>query len=170
VKEVEDELEEMIHEKKGVIETTHLGEANVNPSQFRQVINNLITNALKFSRPGVPPHIAIKSTIAEGSQLQNENPDLSGSSLSPNKNYCHINFTDNGIGFDPQYKDKIFEVFQRLHDENSYSGTGIGLAIVKKIVEYHNGIITATGEVNKGARFDIYIPDSSTQSFSSIST
>jgi two-component system, sensor histidine kinase len=169
VKEVENELQEMIHEKKGVVETTNLGKANINPSQFRQVISNLISNALKFSRPGVPPRIVIKSTIAEGGQLQNENPDLSGNRLSPNKNYCHISFTDNGIGFDPQYKDKIFEVFQRLHDETNYSGTGIGLAIVKKIVEHHGGIITATGEINKGASFDIYIPDSSTDSFSSVS-
>jgi signal transduction histidine kinase len=170
VKEVENELQEMIHEKKGVIETTNLGEASVNPSQFRQVISNLITNALKFSRLGAPPRIVIKSTIAQGGQLQNESPDLSGSRLSPNKNYCHISFTDNGIGFDPQYKDKIFEVFQRLHDESIYPGTGIGLAIVKKIVEHHGGIITATGQVNKGASFDIYIPDSSTDSFRSIST
>jgi signal transduction histidine kinase len=170
VKEVENELQEMIDEKKGVIETTNLGEANINPSQFRQVINNLITNSLKFSRPGVPLRIVIKSTIAESGQLQNENPDLSGNRLLPNKNYCHISFTDNGIGFDPQYKDKIFEVFQRLHDESNYSGTGIGLAIVKKIVEHHNGIITATGEISKGASFDIYIPDSSNDSFKSIST
>jgi len=170
VNEVKNELEELIHEKKAVIETTNLGEANINPSQFRQVISNLTTNALKFSRPGVPPRITIKSTIAEGDKLQNENADLSGGSLSPNKNYCHLSFTDNGIGFDPQYKDKIFEVFQRLHDETNYSGTGIGLAIVKKIVEYHNGVITATAEVNKGARFDIYIPDPSTDSLRADST
>ena len=73
------------------------------------------------------------------------------------------------IGFDPQYKDKMFEVFQRLHDETNYSGKGIGLAIVKKIVEYHNGIITATGGVNKGASFDIYIPDSSKDSLRAVS-
>ena len=123
-------------------------------------MSNLITNALKFSRTGVPPHITIKSKIADGSQLQNENPHIPAGKLSPGKNYCHINFSDNGIGFDPQYKNKIFEVFQRLHDERNYSGTGIGLAIVKKIIEHHNGVITAAGEVNKGASFDIYVPDS----------
>ena len=72
--------------------------------------------------------------------------------------YYHISITDNGIGFDQQYKDRIFEVFQRLHDKQKIAGTGIGLAIVKNIVENHNGIITATGELNKGATFDIYIP------------
>ena len=74
--------------------------------------------------------------------------------------YCHITVSDNGIGFEAEYKDRIFEVFQRLHGKSEYPGTGIGLAIVKKIVENHNGIITATAELDKGARFDIYIPQS----------
>ena len=72
--------------------------------------------------------------------------------------YCHIKVSDNGIGFDPQYKDRIFEVFQRLHGKDAYTGTGIGLAIVKKIVENHQGVIMATGEPGKGVSFDIYIP------------
>lgn len=66
--------------------------------------------------------------------------------------------SDNGIGFDPQYKERIFGVFQRLHGKAEYNGTGIGLAIVKKIVENHEGFIIATGESGKGARFDIYFP------------
>ena len=66
--------------------------------------------------------------------------------------------SDNGIGFDLQYKERIFEIFQRLSTNKSYEGTGMGLAIVKKIVENHNGIITATSEINKGATFDIYLP------------
>lgn len=70
----------------------------------------------------------------------------------------HISISDNGVGFDPQYKDRIFEIFQRLHESDKYKGTGIGLAICKRIVENHNGIITATGEPDKGAMFDIYIP------------
>jgi signal transduction histidine kinase len=74
------------------------------------------------------------------------------------KSYCHISVTDNGIGFEPEYKDRIFEVFQKLHNREEYEGTGIGLAIVKKIVENHNGIVTATSQLNKGATFDIYIP------------
>lgn len=66
--------------------------------------------------------------------------------------------SDNGIGFEQQYSEKIFEVFQRLHGKNEFNGTGIGLSIVKRIVENHNGVITATGEPHKGATFDIYIP------------
>jgi signal transduction histidine kinase len=78
--------------------------------------------------------------------------------LEPEKEYCHIRITDNGIGFEQQYSEKIFEVFQRLHGKEKYSGTGIGLSIVKKIVDNHNGIITAKSELGKGATFDIYIP------------
>jgi light-regulated signal transduction histidine kinase (bacteriophytochrome) len=73
-------------------------------------------------------------------------------------NYGHILISDNGIGFDAKYSEKIFDVFQRLHSRTDYSGTGIGLAIVKKIVDNHNGVIIANGEPNKGATFDIYIP------------
>jgi signal transduction histidine kinase len=76
----------------------------------------------------------------------------------PQKEYDHISISDNGIGFDPRYKEQIFEVFQRLYGKDEYPGTGIGLAIVKKIVKNHSGIITATGELDKGATFDIYIP------------
>ena len=78
--------------------------------------------------------------------------------LLPGKKCCHISICDNGIGFEPKFKDKIFEVFQRLHSVEEYTGTGIGLAIVKKIVENHNGTITASGDLGEGARFDIYIP------------
>jgi len=151
VEEVIIDLEENITEKKAIIDYKQLDEAYINPFQFRQLIQNLIVNALKFSKAGTPPHITIKSRIAAGSHFKNEN-------LLPDKNYCHISFTDNGIGFDPQYKEQIFEVFQRLHSREEYYGTGMGLAIVKKIVEKHNGIITAEGKPGQGATFNIYIP------------
>ena len=77
--------------------------------------------------------------------------------LSKEKTYYHIIVSDNGIGFDDLYHSKIFEVFQRLHGKDQYTGTGIGLAIVKKIVENHNGLITATGLPDQGATFDIYL-------------
>ena len=99
----------------------------------------------------VPALIKIESEIAEGSSFEEK-------SLENETQYCHIKVSDNGIGFEPQYSKKIFDVFQRLHGRDHYNGTGIGLAIVKKIVENHNGMITAKGEQNKGAAFDIYIP------------
>jgi two-component system CheB/CheR fusion protein len=94
--------------------------------------------------------------LATGSQLRNQYP---ASAFSSATNYYHIAVTDNGIGFEPQYKELIFKVFQRLHDREIYPGTGIGLAIVKKIVDNHKGFITATSELNKGTTFDIFIPE-----------
>ena len=99
----------------------------------------------------MPSHIKLSSRIVKGSNLNIEK-------LSPEKNYCHITVKDNGIGFEPHFSERIFEVFQKLHGKDIYGGTGIGLAIVKKIVENHKGIIIATSELNKGAQFDIYIP------------
>ena len=78
--------------------------------------------------------------------------------LAPDRAYYLLTISDNGIGFEEQYEHRIFEVFQRLHGKDEYKGTGIGLAIVKKIVDNHRGIIKATGKLNQGARFDIYFP------------
>ena len=151
VEEVKNEFKDTMQEKRATIEVNKMCDAHIIPFQFRQLIQNLIGNSLKFSDPEKPLLIKIRSIISTGRALNNEQ-------LSPEKEYCHISVEDNGIGFDPQYRDQIFEVFQRLHSRDEYPGTGIGLAIVKKIVENHNGIITASGELGKGATFDIYIP------------
>jgi light-regulated signal transduction histidine kinase (bacteriophytochrome) len=151
IEEVKAELKENIEEKHAVVEAKEMCEINIIPFQFRQLMHNLLRNALKFSSPRRRPRILIKSRIMKGKELKNEK-------LVGTKSYCHISVSDNGIGFEPEYKDRIFEVFQKLHGKEKYDGTGIGLAIVKKIVENHNGIVTATGQLNKGATFDIYIP------------
>jgi PAS domain S-box-containing protein len=151
IDEIKEELVEELDEKNVTIETNDLCHANIIPFQFRQLIHNLVSNSMKFSNPDIPPCITINSETAPGSELDNDK-------LSPQKSYCHISVSDNGIGFEPQYSEKIFDVFQRLHGQEKYKGTGIGLSIVKKIVENHEGIITATGELNEGATFDIYIP------------
>jgi two-component system CheB/CheR fusion protein len=156
--EVTLQLAEHILQKGAVITTGKLDSIYSNHFQIRNVFNNLLANALKFSKPGIAPHIIIKSKIASAGYFQSQNTSLAPGCLPLGQNYCHISFSDNGIGFDPQYKNKIFEVFQRLHNREEYVGTGIGLAIVKKIIENHNGFITATGELGKGATFDIYIP------------
>ena len=150
VEEVKTELKESLEEKKATIEASPMCDAKIIPFQFRQLLHNLISNALKFSKPGTPPHITIKSRNIIPSQA-NEAGLIGG------QEYCHITISDNGIGFEPKFKDKIFDVFQKLHGKSEYAGTGIGLAIVKKIVENHNGIIVATGELDKGASFDIYL-------------
>lgn len=157
VEEVKKDLSEIIEEKNATIETHLLCEVHIIPFQFHQAIYNLISNSLKFSSPGKPPHIIIKDELAQGGELQSKNTALADRLISE-KQYCHITVSDSGIGFEPKFKDKIFEVFQRLFTKDEYPGTGIGLSIVKKIIENHNGIITAAGELNRGAAFDIYIP------------
>ena len=156
--QVKDDLKEAIQETGAVIEAQELCEINIIPFQLRQLLNNLIGNALKFSREGVNPHIVIKNETAKGNKFNDHLLKDNKEKLLPNAYYCHISISDNGIGFEQQYNERIFEVFQRLHAQEQYRGTGIGLAICKKIVENHNGIITATGKVNEGATFDIYLP------------
>ncbi len=158
IEEVKSDLSELIAEKGAVIKIGKLVRADVNVFQFRQVFNNLVNNSLKFSLPGISPRITIKSSFAKGLQLQNENPALAVGRLKAQQEYCHISFSDNGIGFAPEYNEQIFGVFQRLHNRDAFTGSGIGLSIVKKIVENHNGIIIASGKLNKGATFQIYIP------------
>jgi PAS domain S-box-containing protein len=151
IDEVKDDLKEELEHQDAIIEVEKTCNADVIPFQFRQLLYNLVSNSLKFSKPETHSIIKVKCEIAKGSALDHDK-------LNAETNYCHIKITDNGIGFEQQYSSKIFEVFQRLHGKLEYTGTGIGLAIVKKIVDNHNGIITATGEQNIGATFDIYIP------------
>ena len=158
VEEVKADLKEVIDEKNAVIEFSNLCSVNIIPFQFRQLIYNLLSNALKFSKQDIPPHIVIACSNEKGNDLISIKSDLPSTKLSLEKSYSHISVKDNGIGFDPQFKERIFEVFQRLHGKSEYVGTGIGLAIVKKIVDNHDGIIEATSEVNEGAIFDVYIP------------
>jgi light-regulated signal transduction histidine kinase (bacteriophytochrome) len=158
IEEVKNELRDTIQEKHASIEANDICPANIIAFQFRQLMYNLISNALKFSNPGIPSHIIIRSSIVKGNKLNSEKPAVPSGKLSPEKLYCHITVKDNGIGFEPHFSERIFGVFQKLHSKEIYEGTGIGLAIVKKIVENHKGFITATGELNKGATFDIYIP------------
>lgn len=151
IEEVKTDFKEALAQKKGEIVLEEVCEANVIPFQIRQLFHNLLSNSIKFASSERPLHIRVRCELVRGDKLKVIVP-------FPEKIYCHISISDNGIGFDPQYKERIFEVFQRLHGKEEYSGTGIGLAIVKKIVDNHNGTITASGELNKGARFDIYFP------------
>jgi PAS domain S-box-containing protein len=151
IEEVKNEFKDAIAEKNAVIEVKEICEVKIIPFQFRQLMHNLISNALKFSNPKIPPHIKISSVNITYSKKNEAN-------LSPHKEYCHISISDNGIGFEKEFAEKIFEVFQKLHTKDEYAGTGIGLAIVKKIIENHNGIITVTSELMKGTTFNIYIP------------
>ena len=151
VEEVKEDLEQDLEDKNIAITIINDCALDIIPFQFRQMLFNLISNSLKFTRENNIPEITIECFSATGSELKN-------TKLNPDLKYCHIKFSDNGIGFEPEYSEKIFEVFQRLHGKEKYDGTGIGLAIVRRIVDNHNGFITASGVVNEGATFDIYVP------------
>ena len=117
--------------------------------QLRQLFENLISNSLKYARPGVPPLISIDAQRVTVS-LKN--------SAKRSSRYHKITVADNGIGFDPEYNERIFEMFQRLHSRAEYEGTGIGLSIVRKIVQAHGGFVEAHGEPGVGATFTVYLP------------
>ncbi len=151
IQEVVEELKDEILQMNARIDIKESCELKIIPFQFRQLFHNLLSNSLKFSRAGIPAEIIITCKIENGYTHENLN-------LIPHQKYCHIIYKDNGIGFEQLYSEKIFDLFQRLHGKETYDGTGIGLAIVKKIVENHNGFITAIGELDQGAVFEIFIP------------
>lgn len=151
IEEIKNDISDDIDAKKGKLSITGDCKCKVIPFQIRQLIENLLRNSLKFSSPGRPLEIAINIDQVIGVSI--DHPDA-----IKKKQYCHISIVDNGIGFDPLYKDKIFEIFQRLHSKEKFAGSGIGLSIVKKIVKNHNGIIQAESELGHGATFNIYLP------------
>jgi light-regulated signal transduction histidine kinase (bacteriophytochrome) len=138
VKEVLSDLESRTRDTKGQIEVCGLATIDADPMQMRQLLQNLIGNGLKFHAPGVAPVIKI-----------------SGENGGPN---YRLSVADNGIGFDEKYLDRIFTVFQRLHGRKEYEGTGIGLAICRKIAERHGGQISARSTPGAGSTFTITLP------------
>ncbi len=122
------------------------------PTQVKQLFNNLLSNSIKFKKETNPPIIHIRCHPLEVLEKVKFN-------LKPDKNYFKIEFEDNGIGFEKEYDQKIFQIFQRLHGKSQYPGSGIGLAICKKIVENHNGIIFGDGNTQNGATFTVILPE-----------
>jgi PAS domain S-box-containing protein len=149
LKEVKDNLSEDLAEKQATIESDILPSLNVVTFQIQQLFINLISNALKYSKPDVPPRIKISVMLIPGSQLPMASKDV---------DFYKISFQDNGIGFEQMYGERIFELFQRLHNRNEFEGTGIGLAICKKIVQNHDGVINATSEPGQGSTFNVFLP------------
>ena len=145
------DFEEMTERTKATITFSNLGEALVIPFQFSILVTNLISNSFKFAASSRPLEIKITGKVVQGNTLKIP-------CLNDDTTYYRLSFKDNGIGFDNQYRDRIFEVFQRLHNRMEYEGSGIGLAICKRIAENNHGAITASGTLHHGARFDVYIP------------
>jgi len=148
--EVVAEYTDEIKEKHGSIQFNNMPVVTAIPYQMRQLFVNLLGNSLKFAKPNTAPEISIRCEKLSGTKLH-----FLPESLSV---YYRITVADNGIGFDASYGEKLFDIFYRLNDQKTYTGTGIGLAICKRIVENHGGTITAHGEVDKGATIEIYLP------------
>lgn len=145
IKDVLVVADEMIQEKKAVIKVGQLPELFVNASLMQPLFYNLINNALKYAKKEVVPEINIYA-------------ETCGSEKPEAPHYCRIYVQDNGIGFDQQYAEQIFSMFTRLHDNSQYDGTGIGLALCKKIAEDHSGFISARSKVNEGSTFIVSLP------------
>jgi len=144
------DFNEIITEKNVLITIGSIPRVETIPSQIRQVFQNLISNALKFSKSDTRPVINIYAELIA-------TKDIDGLPTERGE-FCRIVIEDNGIGFDETFLDRIFVIFQRLNNLKNYEGTGIGLAIAKKIIDKHNGVISAQSKVDEGARFIVILP------------
>jgi len=146
------DLEVSIEEKHARITSEKLPAIEAQAPLMKQLFTNILSNALKFRKPEVSPLIEIScKTLSSGdAEMHNLNQQIK---------YYKIDVKDNGIGFEQEYAERIFQIFQRLHGKAEYPGSGIGLAICKKIVDYHNGVIYATGQLDEGTVITIILPE-----------
>ncbi|MFD2932877.1 sensor histidine kinase [Spirosoma flavum] len=151
VAEVQSDLETAIRGRSAQIQVGPLPVIQGNTLQLRQLFQNLLSNALKFTPSERVPVVCVDTRTVSAEQLP-------VSPLSPGNNYLEISIADNGIGFDEKYIDRIFNLFQRLHGRSEYAGTGIGLAICKKVADNHGGYLTARSQPGHGATFLVYLP------------
>lgn len=143
------DLKDTIREKNAEFIIDRLPSIRCNPRLMVLLFQNLISNALKYSRKDVPPVIRITFEISNTKSQKIH---------SPSERHCRIFIEDNGIGFDQQYTDQIFQMFKRLHHHTEYEGTGIGLTLCKKIADVHSGSITARSQLGKGSTFIVSLP------------
>ena len=152
LKDVLNDLDLLVSEKDAVIHYEALPVIEAIPLQMNQLFSNILTNALKFQEGSSKPVIDISFKILSESELK-EYP-----SVRPDLTYLQIRFSDNGIGFDQEFADQIFQLFERLHPVEAYEGTGLGLALCKKIVENHHGHIFAVSKEAEGTSIYVMLP------------
>jgi len=146
----------LILEKDAAVSIGNLPVVDAIPLQINQLFYNLVGNALKFSKIGIPATLSISSRILSAEETENE--FYSRFNLNKQLCYAEIGFKDNGIGFEQQFAEQIFSIFERLNNQEQYSGTGVGLALCQKIVQLHHGGICAEGKENDGAIFHVLLP------------
>jgi signal transduction histidine kinase len=144
------DLEVRIERTGGRVEVAELPTVEADPLQVRQLMQNLIGNALKYHRPEAPPIVKVHSAQRERDRL--------GANGDTGQEFCQVMVEDNGIGFDEAYSERIFGIFQRLHGRTEYEGTGVGLAVCRKIAERHGGTVTARSTPGQGSTFTITLP------------
>ena len=155
VKKVLADLELPIYEKTARFNVGNLPTIKGNRRQIQQLFYNLISNALKYSKASTPPEIVITARKVLGSEVS-ESVEIP---INRHNEFFHlIEIHDNGIGFNQEYAEQIFQMFQRLHSKDEYNGTGIGLSIARKVIENHQGYLWATSEKNIGSTFYILLP------------
>ncbi|GAB4034326.1 hypothetical protein GCM10028809_39350 [Spirosoma gilvum] len=152
LEDVLSDLEATIQQTRAQISSGPLPTLPGNATQLRQLLQNLLANALKFTKPGQPPQVRVDSFSLTASELPHR------PSVTKPEEWIALRVTDDGIGFDESQEERIFDLFHRLHGRSQYSGTGIGLAIVKKVVENHGGQITVHSQPGAGAVFTVYLP------------
>jgi signal transduction histidine kinase len=140
--EVVEDLALRVRESGGRVEIAELPEIEAEPTQMRQLLQNLIGNGLKFAREGVPPVVRVESTVAD----------------EDGREVCELRVSDNGIGIGEEYRERIFRVFERLHARMDYQGTGIGLAICARIAQRHGGSIRVEDAPGEGSSFIVRLP------------
>ena len=153
VSNVLNDLSMRINDVDGTVHVDDLPTIEADSTQIRQLLQNLIGNALKFHRPGVPPEIEVESAVIDCDSLAQEVPVQTESDA-----VCRLRVADNGIGFESKYVDRIFTPFQRLHGRSEYEGTGMGLAICRRIVERHGGSIAVESVPDEGTTFTVWLP------------
>ncbi len=151
IKEVLSDLEVRIEQTKARVEVGPLPTLEADAMQMRQLLQNLIGNALKFQPPDAQPVVKVQAQILK-------RPFAGGAGEGPDDEVCELTVEDNGIGFDDKYADRIFAVFQRLHGRTEYEGTGVGLAVCRRITDRHGGTIAAKGKPGEGATFTVTLP------------
>ena len=155
IKRVLEDLELDIQQKNAKISVGPLPVVQGFRRQLQQLFHNLLTNAIKYNKPGIAPEVSIAASLVEGKDVVME-----GSPLDATRQYHLIEIRDKGIGFDQKESERIFQMFTRLHGNSEYGGTGVGLSIVRKVVENHDGKIVAEGTPGVGANFKVYLPTS----------
>lgn len=150
--EVKNDLEVAILEKGAIVTNDELLSLEAVPEQMRQLLSNLLANALKYSHPDRVPEVYISATLLP------LDAEIALPGFESDKKYFELKVEDNGIGFDPKFAEKIFIVFQRLHSQNQYSGTVVGLALCKKVVHNHGGEIYADSVPGQGSIFRAILP------------